>query len=176
MIPMVEIRRQWIETLGCVDPCERLLPPSPVDENIGEDGGDIGIVGVGRECPFKVDFGLVVSLEQEQQLTEDTVRPGIAIVDVEGPLYMPQRLVQRCRARCFEEHAADMGPGDVRVGACIKWVKRDGTAEIIQGFGQVFTGQTPPSFVPEQDKIICGEIRGLLALGEIAAGILEPFR
>jgi hypothetical protein len=40
------------------------LPPSPVDENIGEEGGDIRVVRVERERPFEVDFGLVILLEQ----------------------------------------------------------------------------------------------------------------
>ena len=82
-----------------------------------------------------MDFGLIVLPEQEQQLPEDTVGPGIAVVDVEGRLYMSRRLVQRCYVRGFEEHAADVGPGDVRVGAGIMWVKRYGAAEITQRLG-----------------------------------------
>ena len=40
-----------------------------------------------------MDFSFVVPSEQEQQLREDTVGPGIAVVDVERRLYMSHRLV-----------------------------------------------------------------------------------
>jgi hypothetical protein len=110
--------------------------------------------------------------EQKRQLPEDTVRPGIALVDVEGLLYMLQRLVQRGYVRCFEEDAAGVGPGHVRMGAGIM-VKRHSTAEITQCLGQIVPRQTAPPIVTKQDKIVCSHIRGLLALGEITASALE---
>ena len=62
------------------------------------------------------------------------------------------------------------------MGAGIVRVKRDGLAEKIERLGQIVSRQTSPPIVAQQDQIVCGHIRGMFALGNFTAGLLDPSR
>lgn len=121
-----------------------------------------------------MDFGLGVFIQQEQQLREDAVRPGVAVVDVERGLDLAKRLVQDCGGGRFEKHVADHGPGDVDMGAGILRVERNGIPEMLPGFRHALHGQLTPPLVPQQNQIVGGDARGRLAPGDLAAGVFQP--
>ncbi len=94
VIPVIQIGRKGVEPFGGPDPCERLLPPPPIDQNICKNSGNIGIVRIELECAVEMDFGFVVLLQQKQQLREDAVRPGVTVVEIEGRLDLAKRIIQ----------------------------------------------------------------------------------
>src|SRR2546423_762808 len=121
-----------------------------------------------------MDLGFLVLVSEKQDLRKDAVRPSIVVVDVEGRLDFPQRVVHG-RLR-LEECVADDRPGDVGMGASIVRVERDRTPKALSRLGQIVLVETPPLLVAQQDQVIRSYVRSLLAYGDISASVFQPTR
>jgi hypothetical protein len=89
VIPVIEVGRERVEPLCPADQLERLLPSSPVNQDVRKDGGDIGVIGIECQRPIEAGLGPCVLVAQKEDLGVDGMGPGVVTVDVQGGLDVP---------------------------------------------------------------------------------------